>query len=162
MDDEEYDPKMKPKKQSTNWLGYVLMLFLHLYFWAFFMFTKPGLQVPLKGQNFLMVLAHPDDECMFFTPAINFLRQENEIHLLILSNGGYYGLGETRTKEMNAASDYQGFSSLKIVDDPNLQDGPDNTWDAKLISEYISQHSKGIDTIVTFDIGGVSHHPNHV
>eukprot|EP01016_Furgasonia_blochmanni_P002202 TRINITY_DN10875_c0_g1_i3.p2 TRINITY_DN10875_c0_g1~~TRINITY_DN10875_c0_g1_i3.p2 ORF type:complete len:146 (-),score=18.32 TRINITY_DN10875_c0_g1_i3:298-735(-) len=42
----------------------------------------------LKKPNIvLFVTAHPDDETMFFIPAIRELKQEYKLHLLCLSNG---------------------------------------------------------------------------
>lgn len=38
-------------------------------------------------KNVLVVTAHPDDECMFFSPAILNLRRCSTINLLCLSTG---------------------------------------------------------------------------
>ena len=35
----------------------------------------------------LVITAHPDDECMFFSPAILNLKQSSTVHLLCLSTG---------------------------------------------------------------------------
>ncbi len=44
---------------------------------------------PYGNKSVLLVIAHPDDECMFFTPTILMLQQvvDAEIHLLCLSTG---------------------------------------------------------------------------
>ena len=47
-----------------------------------------------QSKNILFVTAHPDDECMFFAPAIEYLKQNSNLFLLVLSNGGYDGLGK--------------------------------------------------------------------
>ena len=40
-------------------------------------------------QKLLLITAHPDDECMFFLPALTyFQRHQYTIHILCLSNGG--------------------------------------------------------------------------
>ena len=57
-----------------------------------------------RNKNTLFVLAHPDDECMFFTPTICQMREEGNLYILVLSNGGYDGLGKIREKEMEVAS----------------------------------------------------------
>jgi len=43
-----------------------------------------------NDSNSLLVIAHPDDESMFFIP---FIRQQSNMEILCLSNGGYDGLG---------------------------------------------------------------------
>lgn len=39
------------------------------------------------GGETLLLTAHPDDECMFFTPAILCLRPRGTLRLLCLSTG---------------------------------------------------------------------------
>ncbi len=53
----------------------------------------------------LLVIAHPDDESMFFVPTI--LLQSN-ISILCLSNGDYDGLGIVRESELQRASEHFG------------------------------------------------------
>lgn len=49
----------------------------------------------------LLVTAHPDDECMFFSPAILDLHRQNvQVFILCLSRGNYDGLGDVREKEI--------------------------------------------------------------
>lgn len=44
----------------------------------------------LKARRVLVVVAHPDDECMFFGPTIYRLcEQDADVHILCLSNGLY-------------------------------------------------------------------------
>ena len=40
-------------------------------------------------KSVLLVTAHPDDECMFFSPTILNLRRSSTVHLLCLSTGKY-------------------------------------------------------------------------
>ncbi|TKY59599.1 N-acetylglucosaminyl-phosphatidylinositol de-N-acetylase [Spatholobus suberectus] len=41
-----------------------------------------------RKRNVLLVIAHPDDESMFFTPTINFLTSKgHNVHILCLSIG---------------------------------------------------------------------------
>ena len=116
----------------------------------------------------LFVLAHPDDECMFFTPTVHGMRKKSELHILVLSNGGYDGLGKIRTKEMEVAAKEMGFTESTVIDDPRIPDGP-HPWDLTVVQELISSHLDGmksrgkqVGTIVTFDDYGVSGHPNHI
>lgn len=116
----------------------------------------------------LFVTAHPDDECMFFTPTIEALKNTTELHILVLSNGGYDGLGLERTAEMTAAAQYMGFTSHKVVDDERIADGP-WPWNATIVAEHVKTYMAKladektyIQSIVTFDEFGVSSHPNHI
>lgn len=125
---------------------------------------------PLKTgtkQNILFVTAHPDDECMFFTPTIlSTLRSGNQIYLVCLSKGDYEGQGEIRKKELIASCTKLGIyqSRVTIVDDEKFRDGPDNVWDVEALGERIVSVVKRVsaDCIVTFDEDGVSGHPNHI
>ena len=47
---------------------------------------------PISGRNILLVIAHPDDEVMFFGPTlvgITNSSSENNVRVLCLSNGIY-------------------------------------------------------------------------
>ncbi|KAJ3693927.1 hypothetical protein LUZ60_009407 [Juncus effusus] len=119
-----------------------------------------------KKRNVLLVMAHPDDESMFFSPTINYLVSEGHlIHLLCISVGNADGLGNMRKEELYRACTVFKIPSeqIKILDDPNLQDGFSNKWDHDLLAGVIEEHIKmwSIDMVITFDKCGVSGHPNH-
>ncbi|XP_063938724.1 uncharacterized protein LOC108192926 isoform X2 [Daucus carota subsp. sativus] len=117
-------------------------------------------------KNVLLVIAHPDDESMFFTPTINYLTSiGHNIHILCMSTGNADGIGNVRKEEL-----YQASAILKvplhqvtILDHPNFQDGFGKVWDGDLLAEIVRDeiHAKAIDTIITFDGYGVSGHCNH-
>ncbi|CAF2112746.1 unnamed protein product [Brassica napus] len=105
--------------------------------------------------NVLFVIAHPDDESIFFSPTINYLTANAyNIHILCLS-----------TDELHQACAVLRvpLQQLKIVDHPNLQDGFGQVWSHDLLTEIISEEviSHDIHTIMTFDSYGVSGHCNH-
>ena len=86
----------------------------------------------------------------------------------MLCNGGYDGLGKERTIEMAKAAKYMGFKGHKIIDDTKNKDGP-VIWPADVVKEHVEAYLEEkknenveIGTIITFDDGGVSHHPNHI
>jgi N-acetylglucosaminylphosphatidylinositol deacetylase len=54
--------------------------------WNLVIFLKKDYKV-LNQKNILVVIAHPDDECMFFAPSMLALSPKNNIQLLCLSNG---------------------------------------------------------------------------
>ena len=99
------------------------------------------------------------------------------MYLLVLSNGGYDGLGKEREKEMYYAAKHMGFIDYEVIDDTMIPDGPGKPgqkpheiWNVEIVKRHIEDYvnnkrrREGIifDTIVTFDDGGVSWHPNHI
>lgn len=126
----------------------------------------PPLHGVRRSRNVLLVLAHPDDESMFFAPTILFLKSKgHNIHILCMSLGNADGLGNIRKEEL-----YNACATLKIpaqqvevLDHQKLQDGFHEKWDHGLLAELTMERIQlwDIDTIVTFDSCGVSGHPNH-
>jgi N-acetylglucosaminylphosphatidylinositol deacetylase len=121
-----------------------------------------------SNRRICLIIAHPDDECMFFAPILRQLSARNKFHILCITNGDFYGKGTVRSKEL-----YQSCSELiqkenlvdiQILNEPEkLPDSPNIAWDLnlcrKLILNYINNNS--IDFIITFDENGVSGHANH-
>ncbi|XP_074307153.1 uncharacterized protein LOC141642281 isoform X3 [Silene latifolia] len=88
---------------------------------------------------FLLVIAHPDDESMFYTPTINYLTSRgHDIHVLCLSTGNADGMGNIRKDELYKACGTLTvpLTQVTILDHPELQ-------------------------VITFDSFGVSGHCNH-
>ena len=115
----------------------------------------------------LFVIAHPDDECMFFGPSLHYACEQigpSNVHILCLTNGNYYGGGKIREKELFDSCCLFGLkkNNVKIVDDPYLQDGG-QTWDKRRVIGEILKYVNGynIETLITFDNEGISGHPNH-
>ena len=129
----------------------------------------------ILAKHTLFVTAHPDDECMFFTPTIHAMGETSKLYLLVLSNGGYDGLGKEREKEMGMAAKHMGFVDYEVVNDPIIPDGPGKPgqkpheiWDIEVVKKHVENYVEDkkkdgitIETIVTFDYGGVSGYPNH-
>lgn len=86
--------------------------------------------------NIALIIAHPDDEAMFFTPTLTSLKNCN-IYLLCLSTGDADGLGQTRKKELEKSCDFFGIKGLEIVDDPSIRDGMKEKWDETIIENYV-------------------------
>eukprot|EP00914_Ancora_sagittata_P020966 GHVO01041211.1.p1 GENE.GHVO01041211.1~~GHVO01041211.1.p1 ORF type:complete len:253 (-),score=37.74 GHVO01041211.1:52-810(-) len=112
-----------------------------------------------------LVIAHPDDEAMFFLPSIKSLQEDQGIlNILCLSNGDYEGLGHIREKEMMNSCRRLGIDEARVsvINDPTFQDGYE--WDHMCIRNYIDEFVKhnDINEVWTFDEYGVSHHPNHI
>ena len=111
-----------------------------LYFIAF-AYAKGFESTKKFEKNILFVLAHPDDECMFFTPTIRALKEKSNLYILVLCNGGYDGLGKERTVEMARAARAQGFRGHKVIDDEKCKDGP-WIWPAEVVQKHIEDHIK--------------------
>mmetsp|Transcript_60294 Transcript_60294/g.142047 ORF Transcript_60294/g.142047 Transcript_60294/m.142047 type:complete len:283 (+) Transcript_60294:42-890(+) len=128
--------------------------------------NKLRLSAEGSKKNTLLLIAHPDDEAMFFVPTIEALKPHETVYVLCLSNGDFDGLGKTREVELLKSCKHLNIPEERvlIVDDPGLQDGPMNVWDVEHVAEFllpfIARHS--ISALVTFDGYGVSGHPNHI
>ncbi|KAH6247295.1 N-acetylglucosaminylphosphatidylinositol deacetylase [Parastagonospora nodorum] len=164
-----------------NWLGWASV---PLIFFGFWMYTSTlSASFPtLRNKRILLLIAHPDDEAMFFAPTLlGLTRPENGNHvkILCLSSGDADGLGEIRKKELVKSGLKLGIGhkdDILIFEDKNFPDSMTVTWHPRLISNLLtaafapnmaSVSSKEapqatIDTIITFDARGVSSHPNHI
>jgi N-acetylglucosaminylphosphatidylinositol deacetylase len=100
-------------------------------------------QLLSKNGKVLLVIAHPDDEVMFFTPALLTLAaSSHQMSILCLSNGNFEGLGNIRSNElMKSAAMFQiPARDVYCINDPELEDGMQNTWPAKRISDLVCKH----------------------
>ncbi|XP_034691753.1 probable N-acetylglucosaminyl-phosphatidylinositol de-N-acetylase isoform X5 [Vitis riparia] len=107
----------------------------------------------LQKRNVLLVIAHPDDESMFFSPTITFLNSRgHNLHLLCMSTGNADGMGNIRKEELYQASAILKvpLQQVKILDHPDFQDGFGKVWNhallAKIIEEEVISHA--IDTAI--------------
>lgn len=130
-------------------------------------FLSVALPPSIRG-DVLLVFAHPDDEAMFFTPLLHFLKEKGIVaHFLCLSNGNFEGLGKTRESELYASASFFGISgkNTRIVHNSELEDSMTANWPPSLIRKEVERYlekAMSIGTIVTFDKFGVSQHPNHI
>lgn len=135
----------------------------------------------LTNKRILVLIAHPDDEAMFFAPALLQLTPKilsNQILILCFSSGNASGLGSTRKLELQQSAKILGISSSEhvvVIEDDKFPDSMTATWDAKLIGTILQRYvakdiaktpstaepTSLIDVIITFDPKGVSGHPNH-
>lgn len=118
-----------------------------------------------KGK-ILFVIAHPDDECMFFAPAILSASKNNPTYLLCLCNGDFYGQGKIREKEFHRSCATLGVAQdhVILINDQKLLDGPDKQWDVRDIEKHLVQiiRDHKVEIIISFDDWGVSGHTNHI
>jgi len=103
----------------------------------------------------MLVIAHPDDESMFFAP---FLFHNTPSAILCLSRGNYDSLGDIRSAELNRLCTRRGWN-LEILNHRDGQDWKNNN----LVVDIVDACRKyGVKNIVTFDSRGVSGHKNHI
>jgi N-acetylglucosaminylphosphatidylinositol deacetylase len=122
---------------------------------------------PIK--DVLVVIAHPDDEVMFFYPSLKiFTKNSINIRLICFSNGDYDGLGKLREEEIKRVAKELKIEDLTIVKHDKIKDDPNIRWDANILSEKIKEYFmennnyEKIGTILTFDELGVTKHANHI
>ncbi|KAK2589615.1 N-acetylglucosaminyl-phosphatidylinositol de-N-acetylase [Conoideocrella luteorostrata] len=155
---------------------------------ALYMYTASVVQTrfpALQNKRICLLIAHPDDEAMFFAPTVLALTRPetgNHVKILCLSTGNADGLGETRKKELVKSGMHLGLrdeDDVFVVDNPS--DFPDSmtaTWDENTIANLLcsafapqlgrqraddsAKPTANIDILITFDHGGVSSHPNHI
>lgn len=119
------------------------------------------------GNLTLLVIAHPDDETMFFGPTIlNLVHNEKYLEILCLTNGNADNMGEKRVDELAQVVRRLGPNvTLKQISDDELPDSMSKSWDLIRVSNLIEAHlrtsSSQFETLVTFDQDGVSGHLNH-
>eukprot|EP00242_Pyramimonas_sp_CCMP2087_P011113 CAMPEP_0198208496 /NCGR_PEP_ID=MMETSP1445-20131203/11858_1 /TAXON_ID=36898 /ORGANISM="Pyramimonas sp., Strain CCMP2087" /LENGTH=287 /DNA_ID=CAMNT_0043881921 /DNA_START=134 /DNA_END=994 /DNA_ORIENTATION=- len=114
----------------------------------------------------LLVVAHPDDEAMFFAPTLLSLAEVNvSVHVLCLSTGDFDGLGHLRKQEMLAACPILKVpaAQVMVIDDPRMQDGMSAVWSEEAVVEHIQAtlDTTQFDSIISFDEYGISGHANH-
>lgn len=119
------------------------------------------------GSRTLLVVAHPDDETMFFGPTIlNLMKNNKSLSILCLSNGNAEQSGEIREKELaNVIGAFGSQVTLNVIKNSKLQDDITVDWDddeiIDKIENVIHKTKDPIRTILTFDHHGVSGHNNH-
>ncbi|KAL2123790.1 hypothetical protein VTJ04DRAFT_155 [Mycothermus thermophilus] len=137
----------------------------------------------LRNKRICILIAHPDDEAMFFSPAVMALAKPetgNHVKILCLSSGNADGLGETRKKELAKSGVILGLrkpDDVFVVDKPEFPDSMTTTWDKTAIASLLrsafspnlararstnTPPTASIDVLITFDAYGVSSHPNHI
>ena len=99
----------------------------------------------LRNKRICLLIAHPDDEAMFFSPTLLALTDPdlgNHVKILCLSTGNNDGLGSVRQTELVASAKLLGLRVPKedvlVIDSPIFQDSMIAEWPAKDIAELLS------------------------
>ena len=98
-----------------------------------------------RNKSICLLIAHPDDEAMFFAPTLLALTEPtlgNHVKILCLSTGDADGLGPTRQKELLASASILGLrdssSDVFVIDSPAFPDSMSQSWSASDISSVLS------------------------
>ncbi|KAF8454336.1 putative deacetylase LmbE-like domain-containing protein, partial [Terfezia claveryi] len=121
--------------------------------------TPPPKQTPI-----LLLISHPDDEAMFFSPTLLSLTApslNNDVRVICLSSGNSDGIGNIRTSEL-----VESCRRLGIRDASLPEAGTVSTIDS-ILHQWSTQEEGGKDAwtpsiTLTFDPHGVSSHSNHI
>ncbi|EMG49664.1 hypothetical protein G210_5507 [Candida maltosa Xu316] len=121
---------------------------------------------PITNSSISLVIAHPDDEVMFFAPSLIELNKDkynNEVNIICFSSGNYIdSMSEIRRSELINSARILGINNVKILD---YRDGMNETWKVQDIVSSLKDNiipSKKPSVLITFDDQGVSNHPNHI
>jgi len=164
-----------------NWLTVAQVPALILALWLFTAWMSQSFPT-LQNKRILFLIAHPDDEAMFFAPTLQWLTRPelgNQVFILCFSSGDADGLGHIRKEELKKSALLLGLKSAEhvvVIEDEKFPDSMTVDWDPKFISNILtrlfapklasmpstSAPQTVIDAIVTFDNQGVSSHPNHI
>ncbi|KKY37380.1 putative n-acetylglucosaminyl-phosphatidylinositol de-n-acetylase [Diaporthe ampelina] len=123
-------------------LGLVALLIPTLYLYTVGVATA---RFPvLRNRRVCLLIAHPDDEAMFFAPTVLALTRPglgNHVKILCLSSGDAAGLGETRKRELVKSGLVLGLRRGEDVyvvdDDANFPDSMTTTWSTEQISTLL-------------------------
>ncbi|KAK6348964.1 N-acetylglucosaminyl-phosphatidylinositol de-N-acetylase [Orbilia blumenaviensis] len=164
--------------QSPRGLGVFLLLPILMAAFCYYTLNQLSSHSPIRNRNIALLIAHPDDEAMFFSPTIQSLVDpslKNTVQIVCFSIGNAEGIGNIRETELLASADLLGVpnatQSVLIYDEPGLPDSMTQAWPEDLVASVISESLKDlreenngskVDTFITFDKGGVSSHPNHI
>ena len=98
----------------------------------------------LHNKRICLLIAHPDDEAMFFSPTLLALTNPalgNHIKILCLSSGDADGLGEVRKKELGASAQILGLRSMSdwlVLEDEAFPDSMSVVWSKEKIRRVLA------------------------
>ncbi|KAK4965443.1 N-acetylglucosaminyl-phosphatidylinositol de-N-acetylase [Elasticomyces elasticus] len=148
---------------------FALIIVIWLFTW-YMTWSFPTLQ----GKRICLLIAHPDDEAMFFAPTVQWLTRPalgNQVLILCLSSGDADGLGHVRKEELRKSALMLGVKSSEhvvVIEDAKLPDSMTADWDPKLIASILTGYfaptvasgsttaapQVSLDAIITFDKQG--------
>ncbi|KEF53126.1 uncharacterized protein A1O9_11034 [Exophiala aquamarina CBS 119918] len=119
---------------TTTIVTLLLVPVLVFLLWHMTASSLPPVPSNLRNKRIILLIAHPDDESMFFSPTLQALTHpalQNHLKILCMSTGDSDGLGETRRKEIEAAAVTLGVrrkEDVFVLNDARFKDGMNQTW----------------------------------
>ncbi|KAH6674729.1 phosphatidylinositol glycan class L [Halenospora varia] len=163
--------------QVISYLALYTIPFLLGFTWWILVRVTPILFPPISNKLICLLIAHPDDEAMFFSPTIVALTAphlNNQFELLCLCSGKDPALREKRKKELYKSAAILGvrtFALVSIGNDDRFPDDMNIMWDPNLVASvlpkvFVKTHDDStrelcLDVLITFDNQGVSFQGNH-
>ncbi|KAF3930677.1 hypothetical protein ABW19_dt0207856 [Dactylella cylindrospora] len=170
-------PAVVNRLRSPKWLS-VFLLPIMLATLCYYTLSQISTSPPLRNRNIVLLIAHPDDEAMFFSPTIQSLTSpplSNTVQIICFSIGDAEGIGSIRQSELLTSASLLGLENVNttviVHDHPALPDSMSRVWPEDLVASLMSgsvgeferkNGGKKVDTLVTFDKGGISGHSNHI
>lgn len=133
-------------------------------------FTSPS-PLPIQDSTVYFIISHPDDEVMFFAPAMVEIakpKHNNRVRLVCFSRGEAVdvSMGAIRSQELRHSARIFGLDPRDVLVLDNYADGMDVLWSAEDVSASLNKiidfSSLSSPVLITFDSKGVSSHPNHI
>lgn len=139
-----------------------IILFYVITQWKFIKFSRDM----RNSKRLLFVIAHPDDEVMFFGPTIfHYIKKDCIVFLMCLSTGKNYGMGKVRRNELYRSCKVLGIKqeNIFIYNHTSLPDSIEAKWPLEVISNQVLYlvDALNITNLITFDKYGISVHQNH-
>ncbi|KAI4155372.1 MAG: hypothetical protein LQ340_001036 [Diploschistes diacapsis] len=113
--------------------------------WLYTAYTIQTRIPTLRNKAIVLLIAHPDDEAMFFAPTVLGLTRPdlgNHLKILCLSSGNADSLGATRKTEILSSAAILGLRSdadVLVYDNPDLfPDSMTRAWDPAAIASVLA------------------------
>lgn len=129
---------------STTFVTLILVPVLVFALWHLTATVAPPVPSFLRNKRIILLIAHPDDESMFFSPTLQALTSpelQNHLKILCLSTGNKEGIGETRRLELEKAAVTLGVrrrEDVFILDDERFKDGMNEDWKPEDIARVLA------------------------
>ena len=109
---------------TTSWLGLFILIWIviPMLLWKYAYTSMKPYKI-FNSKSVLLIIAHPDDETMFFSPTIQSLSKQGDVSILCLSQGYHglqgnsEGLGKIRREELEKSCKKLGIKKCEIIDD---------------------------------------------
>ncbi|KAL6249367.1 N-acetylglucosaminyl-phosphatidylinositol de-N-acetylase [Rhinocladiella similis] len=119
---------------GTTILTLTLLPVLFFALWHITASSVPPVPQSMRNKRIILLIAHPDDESMFFNPTLQALTHpslQNHLKILCMSTGNADGIGDKRRLELEKAAVQLGLrrrEDVYVLDDERFKDGMDQVW----------------------------------